>query len=134
MLVQRGLLERVLGVKNDVNSSDSYYENSPEAFVHEKGQVALAGLGIGLLATAAIALAPTVSDLATTGAQVVRQAFRLGVLVNEVSQNLQLRESTDTSTPEAWAYVLPNVTAKIVQEELDLIHAEEVSKKRKSRS
>ena len=87
----------------------------------------LAGLGIGLLATAAVSLAPTVADLPYAGSQVVRQAFRLGVLVDEVSENLQPRDLTDTSTPDTWAYVLPDVAADEVQQELDVIHAKEVS-------
>ncbi len=88
---------------------------------------ALAGLGIGLLATAAVSLAPSVADIPLAGAQVVRQAFRLGVLVDEVSQNLQPRDLTDTGTPDTWAYVLPDVAAEDVQQELDAIHTKEVS-------
>ena len=86
----------------------------------------LAGLGIGLLASAALSLAPTVSDLPQAGAQVVRQAFRLGVLVDDVSQNLQPRDLNDTSTPDSWAYVLPDVSAEEVQAELDAVQKKEV--------
>jgi monodictyphenone polyketide synthase len=68
-----------------------------------------------------------VADLPLAGAQVVRQAFRLGVLVDEVSQNLQPRDLTNTSTPDTWAYVLPDVAADEVQHELNAIHAKEVS-------
>ena len=57
----------------------------------------------------------------------MRQAFRLGVLVDEVSQNLQPRDVTDTSTPDSWAYVLPDVAGDEVQQELNAIHAKEVS-------
>jgi monodictyphenone polyketide synthase len=88
--------------------------------------MALAGLGIGLLATAAVSLAPCVSDLPILGAQVVRQAFRLGVLVDEVSQNLHPRDATDTSATDSWAYVLPGVSATEVQQELDSYQAKEV--------
>lgn len=79
------------------------------------------------MATAAVSLALTVADLPLAGAEVVRQAFRLGVLVDEVSQNLQRRDLTDTSTPDTWAYVLPDVAADEVQQELNAIHAKEVS-------
>lgn len=88
----------------------------------------LAGLGIGLLASAAVALARTLSDLPLSGAQVIRQAFRLGVLVDEVSQNLQPRDLTETGTPDSWAYVLPDVTAQRVQDELDAVYSKEVSR------
>jgi monodictyphenone polyketide synthase len=87
----------------------------------------LAGLGIGLLATAAVSLATTVADLAITGAQVVRQAFRLGVLVDEVSQNLEPRDTTEGSSPDTWAYVMPNVLVDEVQHELDAIQGQGVS-------
>lgn len=57
----------------------------------------------------------------------MRQAFRLGVLVDEVSQNLQPRDMTDTGRPDTWAYVLPDVAGDEVQRELNAIHAKEVS-------
>jgi monodictyphenone polyketide synthase len=63
----------------------------------------LTGLGTGLLSTAALSLAPTVAELPLSAAQVVRQAFRLGILVDEVSQNLQLRDTTSSGTPDSWA-------------------------------
>ncbi|KAI8623041.1 putative polyketide synthase [Xylariaceae sp. FL1651] len=85
----------------------------------------LAGLGIGLLATAAISLSPSVADIPLAGAQVIRQAFRLGILVDQVSTNLQARDLTDTGEPDSWAYVLPDVTSDAVQKELDSVHARE---------
>jgi monodictyphenone polyketide synthase len=103
-----------------------YYESTPAAFDLDTAVTSLAGLGIGLLATAAISLAPTVADLPLTGAQVIRQAFRLGSVVDEISHNLQPRDPTDTSTPDSWAYVLPDVDAEEVQQELDTIHSVEV--------
>lgn len=106
--------------------STRYCENSPGAFDFDDVSTALAGLGIGLLASAALSLAPTISDLALTGAQVIRQAFRLGVLVDEVSRNLQPRDPTEKGTPDSWAYVLPDVTAERVQQELDAVRANEV--------
>lgn len=84
-------------------------------------------MGIGLLATAAVSIAPTLGDLPLVGAEVVRQAFRLGVLVHDVSQNLHSDDPTDNGSPDPWAYVLPDVTADEVQTELDAVHAKEVS-------
>jgi monodictyphenone polyketide synthase len=82
-------------------------------------------LGIGLLATAAVSLSPTLADLPFAGAEVVRIAFRLGVLVNEVSENLEPRNQAEL--PESWASVVPDVAVEDVQAELDAIHAREVS-------
>lgn len=78
------------------------------------------------MATAAVSLSPTLADLPLTGAEVVRIAFRLGILVDEVSQNLQPRDLTDKGLPDTWAYVIPDVEPNDVQRELDSIHAQEV--------
>ncbi|KAH8589374.1 putative polyketide synthase [Bisporella sp. PMI_857] len=120
-----GSIDGILLCVVEIGTLIGYFENNPEAFNFDSVNTSLAGLGIGLLATAALSLAPTVADLPLSGAQVVRQAFRLGVLVDEVSQNLQPRDLTDTSAPDTWAYVLPEVDAKDVQKELDAIHAKE---------
>jgi hypothetical protein len=104
-----------------------YYENSPEEFDFDSMNTCLAGLGIGLLATAAVSLSPTLADFPLAGAEVVRLAFRLGVLVDEVSQNLQPRDLTGSGSPDSWAYIVSDVTADDVQKELDTIHAREVS-------
>lgn len=87
----------------------------------------LAGLGIGLLAASAVSLAWTVTDIASIGAEVLRQAFRLGVLVHQVSQNLYHADIHDDAPLDSWAYVVPNVTAKQVQQHLDTLHKKEVS-------
>ena len=79
-----------------------------------------------MLATAAVSLSPNLVDLPIAGAEVVRTAFRLGVVVDQVSQNLQPRELTDSGTPDTWAYVIPDVTPERVQKELDVIHTNEV--------
>jgi monodictyphenone polyketide synthase len=101
-----------------------YYEDNSEAeFDFHTADGYLAGLGTGLLATAAVSLSPTVADLPLAGAEVVRVAFRLGVLVDEVSQNLQPRRpSTEAGRGDSWAYVVPDVAADEVQKELDIIH------------
>jgi hypothetical protein len=104
-----------------------YYENRPAAYDFDSLHTCLGGLGIGLLATAAISLSPAIADIPLAGAEVVRVAFRLGILVDEVSQNLQPRDLSSVSTPDTWAYVIPDVVAEDVQRELDAIHSREVS-------
>lgn len=78
------------------------------------------------MATAAVSLTHHVADIPLVGAQVIRQAFRLGVMVDDISTNLQPRDLTDTGTPDSWAYVLPDVINAEVQQELDTIHTKEV--------
>lgn len=71
-----------------------------------------------------MSIADNLSDLAVVGAEAVRQAFRLGVTVAQVSQNLF---AADTSSPaDSWAYVLAEVSAATVQEELDAVQKERV--------
>jgi monodictyphenone polyketide synthase len=106
--------------------SHRYQEASQVRYEVDGDTTCLGGLGIGLLATAAVSLASDIAALPIVGAQVIRQAFRLGVLVDEVSTNLQPRDLSDTDTPESWAYVLPDVTAVDVQNELDAIHTRNV--------
>lgn len=78
-------------------------------------------MGIGLVASIALSLSPTLTDLPLAGAGAVRVAFRLGVLVDEVSQNLEPRGLT--GSPDPWAYVVPEVRADEAQKELDVIQA-----------
>ena len=103
-----------------------YYENSADTFDPGTVSTSLVGLGLGLLVSAAVSLAPAVADLPLAGAQALRQAFRLGVLVDEISQSLQPREPMESGAPDTWAYVLPGVTADEVKRELDAIHVKEV--------
>lgn len=105
---------------------NSYYEIHPERYGIDAASSSVAGLGIGLLAGAAVALSPNLTDLPLAGAEIVRTAFRLGVVVDQVSQNLQPRDVTGSGTPDSWAYVVPNVTPDEVQKQLDAIHAREV--------
>jgi monodictyphenone polyketide synthase len=102
-----------------------YYEDCLDAYDFAAVPTCLAGLGIGLLATAAVSLSPVLTDLPLAGAEVVRLAFRLGVLVDDVSQNLEPRDPA--GSPESWASVVPDVAAEDVQAELDAIHARDVS-------
>lgn len=120
--------------KIPINANDSYYETSPAKYDFDSSHAHLAGLGIGLLATAAVSLSSTLTDIPVAGAEVVRLAFRLGVLVDDVSQNLQARELADGGPPDSWAYVLPNVASGEVQQELDAIHAKGVSQQPLSNS
>lgn len=86
---------------------------------------ALAGLGLGLLSTAAVSLSQNVADLPLAGVEVARLAFRMGVVVDRVSQNLEPRDPS--SAPGSWAAVVPDIAVEDVQNELDAIHAAEVS-------
>ena len=78
-----------------------------------------------MIASAALAISPCLADVPLAGVESVRLAFRLGVLVDEVSQNLEPRDSTGRS--ESWAHVLTDVTKDTVQNELDKLYTDEVN-------
>jgi monodictyphenone polyketide synthase len=54
------------------------------------------------------------------GAEAVRVAFRMGVHVLQVSQQLEARDPNEA--PGTWAYVVHNVEPEKAQAELDAIH------------
>ena len=108
-----------------VNRLLSFYEESNEEYIFDASNSCLTGMGIGLLASSAIAMSQSMSDIPLAGAEAVRIAFRLGVLVDEVSQNLEPRE--EGSSPDTWAIVVTGVTESGVQKELDAIQTKIVS-------
>lgn len=101
-----------------------YYEDGNDNYDFHSVDACLAGLGAGLLMTAAVSLAPTLGDIPIIGAEVIRVAFRLVVLVDQVSQNLQPKPVEGTG--DSWAYIVPGVGAEDAQKELDAFHAVEV--------
>ncbi|KAI1267881.1 putative polyketide synthase [Xylariaceae sp. FL1019] len=76
----------------------------------DRTTTSLAGLGIGLLATVAISSALSISSIPLVGAQVVRLAFRLGVVVHQTSNNLEPQDEADTGAPDSWAYKTPEIS------------------------
>ncbi|KAJ0107608.1 hypothetical protein J7T55_007799 [Diaporthe amygdali] len=100
-----------------------YYERHPDEVFDIRGtDTCLAGLGTGLLSTAAISLSPSLSDTPIAAAEVIRIAFRLGVVVDEVSRNLEPRP-LDNVQGDSWAYVVPGAQVDEVKKELDAIQA-----------
>nr|AGI60157.1 type I polyketide synthase PKS5 [Dolichousnea longissima] len=118
-----GSIDGVLLCVVELATFIGYHENSPDEFDFDSVNTCLAGLGIGLLASAAVSLSPTLADIPLASAEVVRVAFRLGVVVDEISQNLEPRNLT--GSPDSWAFVIPDVAVDDVQKELDSIHTEE---------
>ncbi|KAI9376384.1 hypothetical protein BJX61DRAFT_392728 [Aspergillus egyptiacus] len=118
-----GSLDGVLLCVLEIATLIGYYENYPDRFDLHSIPTYLSGLGLGLLSSAAVSLCSALVDLPATGAEVVRVAFRLGTLVDEVSQNLEPRDMS--SSPDSWASVVPGATVEDVQAELDAIHERE---------
>jgi monodictyphenone polyketide synthase len=83
----------------------------------------LSALGVGLFSAAAVSLSPTLRFMPLAGADAVRLAFRMGIHVQSVSENLESRDDSEKS--ESWAYVIHNASQADVQKELDTIHSRE---------
>lgn len=83
-------------------------------------------MSIGLFAAAAAATASSLFELAHTGAESVRVAFRFGVHVGQMSQMLE--PQMPDGPRKSWAYVVMGLTAEKVQDALDIYNAETVSK------
>ncbi|KND91128.1 Conidial yellow pigment biosynthesis polyketide synthase [Tolypocladium ophioglossoides CBS 100239] len=81
----------------------------------------LAGLGLGLLVSTAVSVAPTLGALPLVGAEVIHIAFRLGVFVAQVSQNLEPLD--EEGKFDSWAHVVDGVTPEDAQRELHDIYS-----------
>lgn len=97
-----------------------YVESNP-ATLQNFATTSVAGLGVGLLASTAAALSSQPGQLPLAGADIVTLAFRMGIHVQEISENLEARDPS--SDPETWAFVVHNVDPIAAQTELDIAHA-----------
>lgn len=121
-----GSMDGVLLCLVQISAYIGYRESYPEDAYAAPDETLLGGLGIGLLASSAISLAPSLEDLPMSGAEAIRIAFRLGVRVSEVSQNLEPMDEEDDS-PDSWAYVVHDIDPEEAQKELDERQAKDVS-------
>ncbi|KAI9739232.1 MAG: Type I Iterative PKS [Cirrosporium novae-zelandiae] len=115
-----GAVEGMLLCVFELATFIGYHECHPNDYNFSTSNSCLVGMGMGLLASAAVSLCHNLADIAFVGAEVVRIAFRLGVVVDEVSQNLEPREIG--SAPDSWACVVSDIDEGDVQKELDLFH------------
>ncbi|KFZ02364.1 hypothetical protein V500_00253 [Pseudogymnoascus sp. VKM F-4518 (FW-2643)] len=97
------------------------YIESRSGDLFDFSNTSLAGLGTGLLASSAVSLSQTLADLPLAGADAVRLAFRLGIHVLGVSENLEARDVSES--PDSWAYVVHNVDPATAYKELDAMHS-----------
>ena len=88
-------------------------ERGSELDLPERSTI-LSGLGIGLLAAVACATSTSLNEVASTGIECVRVAFRLGLRVEEVSQLLEPRGLDGNRA--SWAYVVTDQSLEDVQE------------------
>ncbi|KUJ11670.1 putative polyketide synthase [Mollisia scopiformis] len=118
-----GAVDGVLLIVVQLATYIGYAEHHP-AELRDLAHTCLAGLGVGLLTATAVALSSTIADIPLAGADAVRLAFRLGIHVQGISENLEGRELSES--PDTWAYVVHNVDPVAAQEELDIMHSKEM--------
>lgn len=99
-----------------------YAEEHPDELFNF-GNTCLTGLGLGLISSTAVALSPTLAELPLAGADAVRLAFRMGILVTDISADLEAR--VEGESPDSWAYVVHNVEPDEAQHQLDLFNFKE---------
>ncbi|KAL2866114.1 non-reducing polyketide synthase nscA [Aspergillus lucknowensis] len=97
------------------------YEAEDAEWDLDPSNTTLAGLSIGILAGAAVALSSNLADVAKVGAECVRVSFRLGVYVAGISAKLEAPQSDGTL--QSWAHVVTEMTQNAVQEELSQFNA-----------
>ncbi|KAH6722851.1 putative polyketide synthase [Leptodontidium sp. MPI-SDFR-AT-0119] len=115
-----GAVDGVLLVVVQLAIYIKYVEANPKK-LRDFTNTCLAGLGVGLLASTAVSLSSNISELPLAGASAVRLAFRMGIHVQSVSENLEARDMSES--PETWAFVLHNVQAAVAQKELDAVQS-----------
>jgi len=81
------------------------------------------GLSTGLLAAAAVALAPAVPALIPLAVEIVLIAFRLGLHIERTARYV---ESSHTREGASWSYVVPGKTEVEAQAALNSFHHEKV--------
>ena len=104
---------------------DRHYEASNQVYDFTDTATTLSGLSLGLLSAAAVSVSSSIPDLIKYGVEGARIAFRMGIHVDHVSQGLEPRDAD--GPPKSWAYVVANVGAETVQQELDRFNKETVS-------
>ncbi|KAL4965635.1 non-reducing polyketide synthase nscA [Aspergillus stella-maris] len=82
----------------------------------------LAGLSIGLLAAAGVALSTNLAEVVQNGTECVRVSFRLGVYVSGMSQKFEAPQADGTVL--SWAHVVTGETKTAVQDELTQYNSE----------
>ena len=95
----------------------SHYERNGLDYDLSCTNTTLAGLSIGLLAGAAVAVSSSIAELVRAGAESVRISFRLGVYVDNISKSLE--SCGNEGNLESWAYVVTGLGVEDVKEEID---------------
>ncbi|KAL3459999.1 hypothetical protein BJX64DRAFT_278756 [Aspergillus heterothallicus] len=93
------------------------YEARPHEFTFSKNNSVFTGLGLGFLAATAIAASPSLLDVPTTAAEVIRITMRTGLLVYRKAQELEV--SHPEGCLQSWSTWVKGVGEEAAQSELD---------------
>ncbi|KAI4195861.1 MAG: hypothetical protein LQ350_006936 [Teloschistes chrysophthalmus] len=109
-------------VKDEVRRLPQHLQNLMPYFATVLALVEHGDFRQGPLAGAAVSVSTSLADLAYTGAESVRIAFRLGVYVDEISRKLESRGLG--ASLDSWAYLVAGKSQEEVQHELDRFNTE----------
>lgn len=98
------------------------YEAEERTWDLSSHHTTLAGLSIGLLAAAGVALSTNLAELVSNGSECVRVSFRLGVYVHDISSKLEAPQADGSLL--SWAHVVTNETESDLREELSRYNSE----------
>ena len=105
--------------------SSRFYESNGIAYRPAPSSTTLLGVGVGLLAAAAVSAASSLPDLVELTLRAIRVAFRLGLYVNQVSS--QFEPEGNALARDSWSFAISDMTVEEIQHEIDRYNAETVS-------
>ncbi|WPH03598.1 Hypothetical protein R9X50_00648000 [Acrodontium crateriforme] len=115
-------MESALLTVLEVGHFIGHYESKDLDWELTADHTTLAGLSIGILAGAAVALSDSVVAVAHNGVEAVRVSFRLGVYVHHLSAKIEAAQADGTLS--SWAHVVTGLDRETVDEQIDNFNAE----------
>ncbi|KAL3475801.1 hypothetical protein BJX99DRAFT_270936 [Aspergillus californicus] len=109
-------MESALLIVLELGMFIGHYEAEGLTWDLSEKSTTLAGLSIGVLAAAGVALSTNLAEVAKNGAECVRVSFRLGVYVTEISRKLEAPQADGTLL--SWAHVITGEKHSAIQDEL----------------
>ncbi|KAK9853843.1 putative polyketide synthase [Penicillium brevicompactum] len=113
---------QALSVTVQVASVVGFYESNGITYRPAPSSTTLLGVGVGLLAAAAVSAASSLPELVELTLRAIRVAFRLGLYVNQVSS--QFEPEGNALARDSWSFAISDMTVEEIQHEIDRYNAE----------
>ncbi|CAG8377311.1 unnamed protein product [Penicillium salamii] len=113
---------QALSVTVQVAAVIGFHESNGLPYRPSATSMTLLGVGVGLLAAAAVSAAPSLPDLVELTLRAIRVAFRLGLYVNQVSS--QFEPEGNALARDSWSFAVSDMTVEEIQHEIDRYNTE----------